>query len=87
LIMSAELIMWKSDLRVFRVEVHPCYYKFMKQMDSTEWEVSFDHEKIDMINQLLIPYNGRVSRFDTIQLVVFEFDTQEDLTQFVLTWS
>lgn len=85
--MSVQLIMWESDLRVFRVEVHPCYYKFMKQIDFSEWQVSFDQEKIHMINQLLLPYNGRVIQFDTIHLVVFEFRTQEDLTQFVLTWS
>lgn len=85
--MGVELIMWESDLRVFRVEVHPCYYKFMKQIEFEVWQVSFDQEKIDMINQLLLPYNGRVSQFDSLHLIVFEFDHEEDLTQFVLTWS
>jgi hypothetical protein len=85
--MSVELIMWESDLRVFRVDVHPCFYKFMKQIDFEVWQVTPDQEKVDMINQLLLPYNARVSRLDTIHLIVFEFDHAEDLTQFVLTWS
>jgi hypothetical protein len=42
---------------------------------------------MDLVNQLLLPYNGRVTRFSMMQQVVFEFDSQEDLTQFVLTWS
>ena len=85
--MKVELVMWESDLRVFQIQVHPCYYKFMKQMDFSVWQDSPDQEKIHMINQLLLPYNGRVSRFDTIHMIVFEFPSQEDLTQFVLTWS
>lgn len=85
--MSVELIMWESDLRVFKIHQHPCYAKFMSQINPELWQISSTQDNIDQINQLLKPYNGRVARFSVMQHVVFEFDTQADLTQFVLTWS
>ena len=85
--MSVELIMWESDTRMFKIQTHPCYAKFMSQINSELWQISSTQDNIDQINQLLLPYNGRVIRFSVMQHIVFEFDHEEDLTQFVLTWS
>lgn len=43
-------------------------------------------ESYQLVDQALEPHNGRILRGNTTG-VVFEFDTQEDLTHFVLTWS
>jgi CMP-2-keto-3-deoxyoctulosonic acid synthetase len=85
--MSVELVMWISDTRAFNIHVHPCYAKFMSQINSELWQISSTHYNIEQIDQLLIPYNGRVIKFSVMQHIVFEFDHEEDLTQFVLAWS
>ena len=85
--MSVQLVMWENDLRVFKTHAHPCYAKFMSQIDPTLWQISSTQDNIDLINQMLMPYNGRVIRFSVMQHIVFEFDHEDDLTQFVLTWS
>lgn len=43
-------------------------------------------ERYQRVDQMLSPYNGRILRGNPTG-VVFEFDSQEDLTHFVLTWS
>lgn len=38
------------------------------------------------IDNILIKYNGKIKDSNAFQ-VVFEFDSEEDLTRFILTWS
>lgn len=83
--MSVQLIMWESMSSGLLPQ--PCYYNFVKRIDHAEWRNSNNQDRIDLLNQMLTLYQARVARFNLQQHIVFEFDTQEDLTQFVLAWS
>ena len=85
--MTVQLIMWESGTRMFNIQAHPCYYNFVNQISFIKWQTSSDQDRTNMLNQMLMPYNGRVIKFSVMQHIVFEFDHEEDLTQFVLTWS
>ncbi len=68
-----------------RVSVE-AYYRLMGKVPSSQWRI-MDHEQREhTVNQLLLPLNGRLCVFK-FQHIVVEFLTQEDLTQFLLTWS
>lgn len=43
-------------------------------------------ERYQLVDHMLAPHNGRILRGNATG-VVFEFDSQDDLTHFVLTWS
>jgi hypothetical protein len=62
------------------------YYNLMEQVTTHEWANMDNVQKQHAVDQLLKPYNGRLCVFE-FQRVVLEFDTQEDATQFMLTWS
>jgi hypothetical protein len=48
-----------------------------------EWDTI---QRRDYLNHILCVYNGGLVQFNSMK-VQFEFETQEDLTQFVLAWS
>ena len=62
------------------------YYNLMDQVTRDQWGSMDNVQKQHTVDQLLKPYNGRLCVFE-FQRVVLEFDTQEDATHFVLTWS
>lgn len=62
------------------------YYNLMDQVTRDKWASMINVEKQHTVDLLLKPYNGRLCVFE-FQRVVLEFDTQEDATQFLLTWS
>ena len=51
--------------------------------DYMEWD---RFQRRDYLNHMLSVYNGGLVQFNSMK-VQFEFETQEDLTQFVLAWS
>ena len=64
---------------------HPTYNNFIIQHHHV-CDHATREARIHMINHLLTPYNGRIILFNSNQ-VTLEFDSQEDLIHFVLTWS
>lgn len=62
------------------------YYNLMDSVSPAQWGSMDNVQKQHAVDLLLKPYNGRLCVFE-FQRIVLEFDTQEDLTQFVLTWS
>ncbi len=62
------------------------YYHLMDKVSGAEWGSMDNVQRQHTVNQLLAPYNGTLCAFD-FQHIVVEFDSQEDLTEFVLTWS
>jgi hypothetical protein len=62
------------------------YYNLMEQVTTYEWVDMDNVQKQHTVNRLLKPYNGRLCVFE-FQRVVLEFDSQEDATYFMLTWS
>ena len=62
------------------------YYNLMEQVTTHEWADMDNVQKQHAVDQLLKPYNGRLCVFE-FQRVVLEFDSQEDATYFMLTWS
>jgi hypothetical protein len=67
--------------------MHPVWNPLMTHMtrepDYPEWD-SF--RRRDYVNHMLSSYNGGIVQFNRLK-VMLEFETQEDLTQFVLAWS
>ena len=66
---------------------HPVWDPFaahlMMEPDYRAWD---NFKKEDYVNHILSPFNGRLVQFNTMK-VQFEFESQEDLTAFVLAWS
>jgi hypothetical protein len=86
MVMSVQITMHDarphSDNRV-SVEA---YYHLMDEVPTSQWRIMNNEQREHTINQLFLPFNGRLSVFK-FQHIVVEFLTQEDLTQFLLTWS
>lgn len=51
--------------------------------DYNEWD---GFRRRDYLNHMLSVYNGGLVQFNSMK-VQFEFESEEDLTQFVLAWS
>jgi hypothetical protein len=62
---------------------HPAYTNLRQRAWVTG---NTGEEYVARLNQLLRDFHAQVVTCDVIT-VLFEFDTQEDLTQFVLSWS
>lgn len=82
--MSVEMVMWVNGNPR---NTHKCWYTFVKKIDHTAWRNSDNLYRIDLLNQMLVPYQATVSRFDLTTGISFEFESQDDLTAFVLVWS
>lgn len=80
--MTVSLIVHKVVPEPERMWQHDAYRNIVKQHG---WCAS-DRENLDLLNQVLSSYNGHVNQFKMSQ-ITFEFESKEDLTQFVLTWS
>jgi hypothetical protein len=61
------------------------YMNFLKHVDTHGWPYAREEQK-QWINHMLAHYNARLAEYH-YKRIVFEFDTCEDLAQFVLTWS
>jgi hypothetical protein len=86
--MSVQLIIWQfTGHKSSKCYMHPVWNPFICHMTNepgySEWDRS---RREDYLNQMLSVYNGGLVQFNSIK-VQFEFETQEDLTQFVLAWS
>lgn len=84
--MNMQLIMYELDDENRKVYAHPAYYGFLNKVDGHVWTWTDTQARKEMINQHLKPYHGRVCELSFYRCV-FEFHTEEDLTQFVITWS
>jgi hypothetical protein len=69
-----------------------CWTNFVKQTILSNWQ-SLDHwnsstkdKRRANLDQALGPYNAKLICWG-VEKVTVEFDTKEDLTSFVLTWS
>jgi hypothetical protein len=66
---------------VLQAYVHPCFKNITQ-----EWPMWLTRElQIDALNNILQEFHGRVQEYD-FAWITFEFDTEADLTAFVLTW-
>lgn len=87
--MSVRLTIWKGMLPSLPSRnnyKHPIYSelisRIMREPDFLRWEPS---KRQKYVNELLSPYGAIVHWTSThVQL---EFESEEDLTQFVLAWS
>jgi len=68
------------------VFMNACYRNLLEGVSTAQWSSMHNVQRQHTVNQLLAPYNGTLCAFD-FQHIVVEFDSQEDLTEFVLTWS
>lgn len=86
--MAVEIVVHKVDRFTIGtpggMHTHPVYRKLADTL--TGWGTLPNADMANQINQVLSTYNGRLTKFRFTE-IVFEFDTQEDLTQFVLAWS
>jgi hypothetical protein len=64
---------------------YEAYVNFLKHIDKQGWPYIREEQK-RLINHMLTPYHARLAEFHFMRIVL-EFDSPEDLTQFVLTWS
>lgn len=88
MIMSVRLILWMSKWpqrkKPFK---HPTCHAFMSCMASEPDYLKWDRfKRWDYLDTVLSTYNGCVVHFDRMK-VEFEFESEEDLAQFVLAWS
>ena len=86
--MSVRLTIWQfPGHKSANSYMHPIYPPLMMRMtsepDYPEWD-SF--RRREYLNQMLSSYNGGLVQFNSMK-VQFEFESEEDLTQFVLAWS
>lgn len=82
--MSVQLVgLWMEN--PYDWHKHPAYINWILQ-NSHRIGMLNSADKQQVLNQMLTEYNGRLQLFK-FNHVILEFDTQEDLTQFVLTWS
>ena len=68
----------------FKPMIHVCLKNMCDQLGLLT--VVDRKDQIDLINQVLHPFHGRVHTFG-FPHIIFAFDSESDLTQFVLTWS
>lgn len=84
--MSVELIVysvWRSQGGVKALYEHPCYTTMIPQINPKDWPLM---SQTELLNRILLSYNGRVTNHD-FQKIKFEFDTEEDLTHFLMVWA
>ena len=66
---------------------HPVWNPLMTHMTrEPDYHLWDSFQRRDYLNHILCLYNGGLVQFNSMK-VQFEFETQEDLTQFVLAWS
>lgn len=68
------------------VTTSACFQNILKGVTTAQWSSMDNVQRQHTVNQLLAPYNGTLCAFE-FQHIVMEFQSQEDLTHFVLTWS
>lgn len=88
--MSVRLTIWQGpwgDSPGENSYKHPVWHPLMCHMTSEPDYLEWDNfRRRDYLNHMLSVYNGGLVQFNSMK-VQFEFETQDDLTQFVLTWS
>lgn len=68
-------------------QMQPCWNNFTSQLHLPDYQPSLSSlKKKQMMNKHLTAYNARVCHWSFVK-VVAEFDSEEDLVQFVLAWS
>lgn len=71
---------WRGSGGIRVNYAHPAYRKL-----ADTWDVKTISFR-DRLSLVLTEFQGRIDQFGSSQ-VMFEFDTQEDFTAFVLAWS
>lgn len=88
--MSVRLTIWQSPRLgnpAKNSHKHVIYNPLISQMTSEPGYLEWDTiQRRDYLNHILCVYKGGLVQFNSMK-VQFEFETQEDLTQFVLAWS
>lgn len=88
--MSVRLTIWQSPWPHNPVETnykHAIYNPLMSRMTSEPGYMEWDRfQRRGYLNHMLSVYNGGLVQFNSMK-VQFEFESEEDLTQFVLAWS
>lgn len=78
--MAVKLETMAWDEKTQHYVFHPTYVNMQNHFTHTNSSLSYYKQ----INQVLASFNGGIKDRD---LTYFVFDSQEDLAQFVLTWS
>ena len=88
--MSVRLTIWQypwTDDPAKTIYKHAIYNPLISQMTSEPSYLEWDTiQRRDYLNHILSLYNGGLVQFNSMK-VQFEFESDEDLTQFVLAWS
>lgn len=88
--MSVRLTIWEYPTRNNPKDnsyKHAVYDPLISRMTSEpNYPVWDSFQRQDYLNHMLSVYNGRLLFWNSMR-VQLEFETQEDLTQFILTWS
>lgn len=83
--MSVQLVVHEVPENSLNLDNVRLYRNFLKHIDTQGWPYVREEQK-QLVNNMLAPYQARLAEYH-FKRIVFEFETQEDLTQFVLTWS
>ncbi len=77
-------------------DIHASWWNLTQYLDMhvPDWNKPLPHTSLHQyhrvmsnhMDDLLITFNGKVKQFDSFQ-IMFEFDSQADLANFLLTWS
>lgn len=78
--MTVKLETMTWDVKLQHYVFHPTYLNMQNHFTHNGSSLSYYKQ----INQVLAAFNGGIKDRD---ITYFEFTSQEDLTQFVLTWS
>lgn len=83
--MSVQLVMHEVPRDSLMHNNYRVYENFLKHIDTQGWPIIIEQQP-QLINHILASYQAKLAEYH-FKRIVFEFDSQEDATQFVLTWS
>ena len=88
--MSVRLTIWQypwTDDPAKTSYKHAIYNPLISRMTSEPGYMEWNNfRRRDYLNNMLSVYNGGLVQFNSMK-VQFEFESEDDLTQFVLAWS